>query len=306
MQTAEGVRNSRARSYSGRISVKWWPKAAVIVVGDRGTPPGRSTRGGWGGRSHPSSNSGTARQQQQLTQGGRSADAWANTATTDQRRGTTIVVGVETPCCRAESSSNNIPNLSSEQWSKLLTIINNTDVTQSDKLSSMKSLWILDSGCFHHITGKKDSFSNLNNVYPYTIGLSNATKLRANSLARCSPIRQREEEPATKTALLQAVDSPGLAFRAAHHDRPTKHSPAASIPVDSEAQRAQPSTHGPADSLPADSAAHASIPAAQLLFLFCPVKNAPRAQLRIHPIQQASWTRTFSLYLIQWLQIQQH
>ncbi|KAI5673418.1 hypothetical protein M9H77_13782 [Catharanthus roseus] len=82
---------------------------------DRGTPPGRSSRSGWRGRSRPSSGRGTTRQQQQLTQRGRSADAWANIATTDQRRGTPFVVGIET-FSRAKSSINNIPNLSSEQW----------------------------------------------------------------------------------------------------------------------------------------------------------------------------------------------
>ncbi|KAI5666224.1 hypothetical protein M9H77_16077 [Catharanthus roseus] len=43
---------------------------------DRGTPPDRSSRGGWRGRSRPSSGRGTAGQQQQLTHRGRSADAW--------------------------------------------------------------------------------------------------------------------------------------------------------------------------------------------------------------------------------------
>ncbi|KAI5659341.1 hypothetical protein M9H77_28134 [Catharanthus roseus] len=75
----------------------------------------------------------------------------------------------------------------------------------------------------------------------------------ANSPTRCSPIRQREKEPATKTALLQAVDSPGPASRAAHHERPSTHSPVTSIPFDSKAQHAQPSTQGPVDSLPTDS-----------------------------------------------------
>ncbi|KAI5664852.1 hypothetical protein M9H77_24175 [Catharanthus roseus] len=144
---------------------------------DRGTSQDRSNRGGWRGRSRPSSGRGTARQQQQLTQRERSANVWANIATTDQRGGTPFVADVET-FSRGRSSSNNIPNLSSEQWSKLLTFINNTDVTQSDKLS---------------------------------------------------------------------------ASRAAHHDRPSTHSPTVSIPFDSEAQRAHPSTHGPADSLPANS-----------------------------------------------------
>ncbi|KAI5675388.1 hypothetical protein M9H77_06338 [Catharanthus roseus] len=59
----------------------------------------------------------------------------------------------------------------------------------------------------------------------------------------------------TKIALLQAVDSPSPASCAAHHDWPSTHSPAVSIPFDSEAQRAQPSTHGPADSLPGNSTA---------------------------------------------------
>ncbi|KAI5683122.1 hypothetical protein M9H77_04350 [Catharanthus roseus] len=80
---------------------------------DRGTPPGRSSRGGWRGRSRLSSGRGTARQQQQLTQRERSVDAWANTAMTDQCGGTPIVAGVET-FSRARSSSNNFPNLSSE------------------------------------------------------------------------------------------------------------------------------------------------------------------------------------------------
>ncbi|KAI5661863.1 hypothetical protein M9H77_21186 [Catharanthus roseus] len=62
---------------------------------DRGTPPGHSSRGGWRGRSRPSSGHGTARQQQQFTQRGRSADASANTATTNQRGGTPIIAGVE-------------------------------------------------------------------------------------------------------------------------------------------------------------------------------------------------------------------
>ncbi|KAI5659347.1 hypothetical protein M9H77_28140 [Catharanthus roseus] len=281
MQT-EGVHSSRARSYFGWISVEWWPKTAAIVVGDRSTPLGRSSRDGWRGRSRPSSNH------------GRSVDAWANTAVIDQCGGTTIAAGVETfsrarsfsnsnslanvetPCNQAESSSNNIPNLSSEKWSKLLTVINNTDVTQSDKLSSMKNLWILDSGFSHHMTSRKDFVSNFNIVYPYTIGQPNGTK----------------EEPATKTALLQAIDLPGPASRADHHDHPSTHSPTASIPINSEPQRAQPNTYGPADSLPADSAAqhlHSSGP----------------ASVSIHPIQQASWTRTFPLHLVQWLQIQQ-
>ncbi|KAI5672571.1 hypothetical protein M9H77_12935 [Catharanthus roseus] len=278
-------------SSSGSLSSTWC--GIICRHCNRSGPPfSRSSRGGWRGRSRPSSGRGKARQQQQLMQRGRSADAWANTATTNQHGGTPIVAGVET-FSRARSSSNNIPNLSSEQWSKLLTFINNTDVTQSDKLSSMKNLWILDSGCSHDMTGRKDFLSNLNNVYPYTIRLPNGTKPRANSLARYSPIRQREEEPATKTALLQAVDSPGPTSRAAHHDRPSTHSPAASIPFDSEAQRSQPSTPRPST----------SIPAIELLFLFCPVKTAPRAQLQIHPIQLASWTRTFPLHLIQWLQI---
>ncbi|KAI5684135.1 hypothetical protein M9H77_05363 [Catharanthus roseus] len=51
---------------------------------DRGTPQDRSNRGGWRGRSRLSSGRGTARQQQQLTQRERSANAWANIATTDQ------------------------------------------------------------------------------------------------------------------------------------------------------------------------------------------------------------------------------
>ncbi|KAI5669693.1 hypothetical protein M9H77_19546 [Catharanthus roseus] len=91
---------------------------------DRGTPPGCSSRGGWRGRSRPSSGRGIARQHQQLTQRGRSADAWANIATTDQSEGTSFVADVET-FSQARTSNNNIPNLSSEQWSKLLTFINN-------------------------------------------------------------------------------------------------------------------------------------------------------------------------------------
>ncbi|KAI5670702.1 hypothetical protein M9H77_11066 [Catharanthus roseus] len=63
---------------------------------DHRTPPGCSSRGGWRGRSRPSSGRSTARQQQQLTQRGRSVDAWANTATIDQYGGTPIVAGVET------------------------------------------------------------------------------------------------------------------------------------------------------------------------------------------------------------------
>ncbi|KAI5669675.1 hypothetical protein M9H77_19528 [Catharanthus roseus] len=82
---------------------------------DRRTPQDRSSRGGWRGTSRPSSGRGTARQKQQLTQRGRSADAWANIATIDQRGGTSFVADVET-FSRARSSSNNIPNLSSEQW----------------------------------------------------------------------------------------------------------------------------------------------------------------------------------------------
>ncbi|KAI5664075.1 hypothetical protein M9H77_23398 [Catharanthus roseus] len=70
---------------------------------DRGTPQDRSNRGGWRGRSRPSS----GRE--------RSANAWANIATTDQRGGTPFVADVET-FSRARSSSNNIPNLSSEQY----------------------------------------------------------------------------------------------------------------------------------------------------------------------------------------------
>ncbi|KAI5666937.1 hypothetical protein M9H77_16790 [Catharanthus roseus] len=117
---------------------------------------------------------------------GRSADAWVNIATTDQRGGTPIIAGVET-FSRARNSSNNISNLSSEQWSKLLTFINNKDVTQFDKLSSMKNLWILDSGCSHHMTGRKYFLSNLNNVYPYTIGQPNGTKSIALQEGMISP-----------------------------------------------------------------------------------------------------------------------
>ncbi|KAI5682700.1 hypothetical protein M9H77_03928 [Catharanthus roseus] len=77
---------------------------------DRGTPPGRSSRGGWQGRSRPSSSRDTTRQQQ-LTQRGRSADVWANTATIDQCGGTTIIASVETfSRARSFSNSNSLPN----------------------------------------------------------------------------------------------------------------------------------------------------------------------------------------------------
>ncbi|KAI5658149.1 hypothetical protein M9H77_26942 [Catharanthus roseus] len=215
------------RSSPGSLSSTYRPPLSRSSR-DRGTPQDRSNRGGWRGRSRSSSGRGTARQQQQLTQRERSANAWANIATTDQRGGTQFVADVET-FSRARGSSNNIPNLST----------------------------------------KGSKFFRENNIQ---------IQPRANSPARCSPIRQREEEPTTKTALLQGVDSPGPASRAAHHDRPSTHSPALSIPFDSEAQRAQPSTHGPADSLLANSTTQRLHPSDQLLFLDQNISTAP------HPV----------------------
>ncbi|KAI5657384.1 hypothetical protein M9H77_26177 [Catharanthus roseus] len=48
------------------------------------------------------------------------------------------------------------PHLDSEQWSKLLTLLNNPNSAQTDTLSGMKNLWILDSGYSDHMTGRKD------------------------------------------------------------------------------------------------------------------------------------------------------
>ncbi|KAI5654202.1 hypothetical protein M9H77_31389 [Catharanthus roseus] len=50
----------------------------------------------------------------------------------------------------------NFPNLSYEQWSKLLTLLDTSNPTQTDALAGMETLWILDSGCFYHMTGRKD------------------------------------------------------------------------------------------------------------------------------------------------------
>ncbi|KAI5669284.1 hypothetical protein M9H77_19137 [Catharanthus roseus] len=47
------------------------------------------------------------------------------------------------------------PALTVNQWSTLLTALKNSNNTRFEKLSSMKNLWILDSGCSHHMTGRK-------------------------------------------------------------------------------------------------------------------------------------------------------
>lgn len=83
-----------------------------------------------------------------------------------------------------ERGSNNLnsnlgsfPSLTSEQWSNLLTLHNNPNSSQSDKLSSLQILWIFYSAFSHHMVGKKDFFlRNLNTIFPYTISLPNGAE----------------------------------------------------------------------------------------------------------------------------------
>lgn len=40
-------------------------------------------------------------------------------------------------------------------------------------LGNIELIWILDSGCSHHMKGRKDFLKNLKHVSPYVIGLPN-------------------------------------------------------------------------------------------------------------------------------------
>ncbi|KAI5682245.1 hypothetical protein M9H77_03473 [Catharanthus roseus] len=98
---------------------------------------------------------------------------WTNNSSSERRPGWATAVNGDGSSGASSSSINgsnsfgtssingsnifgSFSNLDSNQWSKLLTLLNNPTPTQTDTLFSMKNLWILDSGCSHHMTGRKD------------------------------------------------------------------------------------------------------------------------------------------------------
>lgn len=66
--------------------------------------------------------------------------------------------------------------LKTDQWNSLLNILNNQSNTNkpSDKIISK---WILDSGCLHYMTGRRDLFKNILIIASYTIELSNRVEV---------------------------------------------------------------------------------------------------------------------------------
>lgn len=76
------------------------------------------------------------------------------------------------------SSSVGIPGLSQEQWSSFINLLNNKKIfLQFDSLSGkmMSEQWILDTGCSHHMIGRKNFLRNLSSTPPYRIVLPNGT-----------------------------------------------------------------------------------------------------------------------------------
>lgn len=79
------------------------------------------------------------------------------------------------------SASSGIPGLSTEQWKSLLNIVQNQ--ANSDKLfGKIVIIWIFDSGCSHHMIGRRDLLMNLQPISPHIIGLPNGTKAVALEL----------------------------------------------------------------------------------------------------------------------------
>lgn len=67
------------------------------------------------------------------------------------------------------------PILPTDQWNSLLNILNNKFNT--DKLSGkVISKLILDSGCSHHMTGRRDLFKSIMTTALYTIGMPNGVE----------------------------------------------------------------------------------------------------------------------------------
>ncbi|KAI5669127.1 hypothetical protein M9H77_18980 [Catharanthus roseus] len=135
-------------------------------VGERNGAPGCSSRGGGGatrgrGSSGRRSVGGTSYGAQRTNASG-NGQGWANAATGlhGDSSGTSSINGRHASGGNSNGSNKfgNFPNLSHEQWSKLLTLLDNSNPTQTDALSGMETLWILDSGCSHHMTGRKDFF----------------------------------------------------------------------------------------------------------------------------------------------------
>lgn len=95
----------------------------------------------------------------------------------------TCAAGIDEGANLADGNSepnSNVPthflSLSTAQWITLMNLLNNSNYASSNKLSGMRNLWILDSGCSTHMTGRVDSLWNLNSIYPYTIGFPNGTE----------------------------------------------------------------------------------------------------------------------------------
>lgn len=68
-----------------------------------------------------------------------------------------------------------ILGLSQEQWNSLLTLLNNNNsFSSSEKLTGkICDIWILDSKCSRHMTGRKDFLKNIKPTLPYVFGLPN-------------------------------------------------------------------------------------------------------------------------------------
>ena len=72
-----------------------------------------------------------------------------------------------------------LPNLTEEQWTVLLSMIN-TKKNQSERLTGKTDIeWIIDSGASHHMTGSLDLLLDVHNVKPCVVGLPNGDQTMA-------------------------------------------------------------------------------------------------------------------------------
>lgn len=72
-----------------------------------------------------------------------------------------------------------IPGLSPAKWDKFLELLNSptSSSLDVDTLSGdIKGKWILDSGCYHHMTSKRAYLSHILPSHPYTVTLPNGSK----------------------------------------------------------------------------------------------------------------------------------
>ncbi|KAI5667367.1 hypothetical protein M9H77_17220 [Catharanthus roseus] len=136
------------------------------AVGDRATRGRGSVNHG----RHPSAEPVTSGSRSASTEG--RAENWAVAATGFHGGGSSLpsINGKGASSTDGSRKFGSFPKLNSEKWSKLLTLINNPNSTQTNTLSCMKKLWILDSTCSHHITDRKEflKFKHHTSIYNWT------------------------------------------------------------------------------------------------------------------------------------------